>query len=103
MSTQTHSTHGAEIATIGLHRVVAANIRAEMARQGAKQDRLVAALNKSQQLISNRLAGKTPFTIIRLTQELMGHSSPATTAIYAAVDRDAAARAVAMIEEGFAA
>ena len=40
---------------------------------------------------------------LRLTQELMGHSSPATTAIYAAVDRDAAARAVAMIEEGWAA
>lgn len=40
---------------------------------------------------------------IRLTQELMGHSSPATTAIYAAVDHDAAARAVAMIEEGWAA
>ena len=40
---------------------------------------------------------------IRLTQELMGHSSPATTAIYAAVDRDAAAKAVAEIEKGFAA
>lgn len=58
-------------------------------------------LHSCRHLYATRIYGATHD--IRLTQELMGHSSPATTAIYAAVDRDAAARAVALIEKDFAA
>lgn len=49
-----------------LHSVVAANIRAEAARQKISQTRIACALGLSQQLVSNRMNGKTPFTVDEL-------------------------------------
>lgn len=51
------------ITDIALHRVVAATVRAEMARVNITQQRLAEMVGVSQQGISDRLRGKTPFTI----------------------------------------
>ena len=48
--------------------IVAANIRAEMARQRKSQTDLAAALGTTQQAISARFNAKTPFSIEQVTR-----------------------------------
>ena len=45
---------------------VAANIRAELARQGISQTDLAASLRKSQPTVSRRLLGRVPFSVDEL-------------------------------------
>jgi transcriptional regulator with XRE-family HTH domain len=45
---------------------VAANIRAELARQGISQTDLAASLHKSQPTVSRRLLGRVPFSVDEL-------------------------------------
>lgn len=49
--------------TGSLAQLVAAEVRAEMARQQKQQNELASYLNVSQATISRRLAGKLPFRI----------------------------------------
>ena len=60
MTTQPETT---PVATIGLHRTVAANIRGELAARYVSQQDIADLLGKKQQNVSQRLAGKTPFTL----------------------------------------
>ena len=45
---------------------VAANIRAELARQGISQTDLANSLHKSQPTVSRRLLGRVPFSVDEL-------------------------------------
>src|SRR6266542_655784 len=47
---------------IGLRHLIAAEVRAEMARQQVTQVQLSRTIGMSQQSLSERLRGKTPFT-----------------------------------------
>jgi len=49
-----------------LHQRVAANVRAEMARLGVTQTQLAEALHITQQSVSAKRSGKTPFTVNEL-------------------------------------
>lgn len=46
-----------------LHVLVAANVRAEMARAGISQARVAEALHTSQQSVSQKRSGRTPFSL----------------------------------------
>lgn len=46
-----------------LSRTVASNVRAEMGRYNVTQQRIAAALGLKQQNVSDRLRGRTPFTL----------------------------------------
>lgn len=46
----------------------AAEVRAEMARQGCTQAALAARINRDQHFISRRLSGKVPFTVDELAR-----------------------------------
>lgn len=46
-----------------LSRIVASNVRAEMARYHVTQQRIAAELGIKQQNVSDRLRGRTPFTL----------------------------------------
>lgn len=50
------------------HRLVAAEVRAEMARQQMPQAKLAALLGVAQQTISRRLVGEVPFDVTELAR-----------------------------------
>lgn len=60
--------HNGPVYELELHRRVAANVRAEMARRGMTQRYVADLLGIAQQAVSARLRGKTPFTINEIGQ-----------------------------------
>ena len=48
------------------HSTVAANVRAECARLGVSQKDIAAALGKTQQVVSSKMRGQTPFQLNEL-------------------------------------
>lgn len=60
------------------HKLVAAEVRAEMARQRMSQVKLAELLGVAQQTISRRLVGEVPFDVTELAQIAALLKVPAT-------------------------